>query len=69
GLQPLAANQAVFFSFGARAATRRTYLSVNDSTAGFNANSDLFVEVTGLVGGLPNLGALTTSNYFNNSPF
>jgi hypothetical protein len=64
GAQALAVNQAVFFSFGATAATRRTYLSVNDSIAGFNASNDLFIEVTGLVGTLPN-GTLTTSNYFN----
>ncbi|MBW4565401.1 MAG: DUF4347 domain-containing protein [Mojavia pulchra JT2-VF2] len=63
GSQPLAANQAVFFSYGATAATRRTYVSVNDSNAAFNASSDLFIEVTGMVGTLP-AGALTSSNYF-----
>ncbi|BAZ28864.1 Na-Ca exchanger/integrin-beta [Cylindrospermum sp. NIES-4074] len=63
GSQALATNQAVFFSFGATAATRRTYVSVNDSNAGFNSGSDLFIEVTGLVGTLPT-GALTTNDYF-----
>jgi Ca2+-binding RTX toxin-like protein len=63
GLQPLGANQAVFFSFGASASTRRTYLSVNDSTAGFNAGSDLFIEVTGMVGTLAS-GQLNSSSYF-----
>lgn len=64
GSQTLGTNQAVFFSFGPTAATRRTYLSVNDNTVGFNAISDLFVEVTGLVGTLPSQG-LTPTSYFN----
>ncbi|WYL95766.1 MAG: choice-of-anchor L domain-containing protein [Gloeotrichia echinulata IR180] len=63
GAQALGANQAVFFSYGATVATRRSYLAVNDSTAGFNANSDLFIEVTGMVGTLTP-GSLVSSNYF-----
>ncbi len=64
GNQALGINQAVFFSFGATVATRRTYMSVNDGNSGFNANSDLFIEITGMAGTL-NLGSLTTSNYFS----
>ncbi|XZF61792.1 MAG: S8 family serine peptidase [Gloeotrichia echinulata DVL01] len=63
GSQALGANQAVFFSYGATVPTRRSYLAVNDSTAGFNANSDLFIEVTGIVGTLTP-GSLVSSNYF-----
>ena len=63
GAQALGANQAVFFSYGATVPTRRSYLAVNDSTAGFNANSDLFIEVTGIVGTLTP-GSLVSSNYF-----
>jgi Ca2+-binding RTX toxin-like protein len=63
GSQALATNSAVFFSFGSSVATRRTYVSVNDGTAGFNAASDLFVEVTSMVGTLPT-GSLTPSSYF-----
>ncbi|MCM0591193.1 MAG: cadherin domain-containing protein [Gloeotrichia echinulata DEX184] len=63
GAQALGANQAVFFSYGATVPTRRSYLAVNDSTAGFNANSDLFIEVTGMVGTLTP-GSLVSSNYF-----
>ena len=63
GAQALATNSAVFFSFGSSVATRRTYVSVNDGTAGFNAANDLFVEVTAMVGTLPT-GSLTASNYF-----
>ncbi|BAZ33978.1 5'-nucleotidase/2',3'-cyclic phosphodiesterase (plasmid) [Cylindrospermum sp. NIES-4074] len=63
GSQPLGINQAVFFSFGATAATRRTYVSVNDGNADFNSSSDFFIEVTGLVGTLPT-GPLTTNSYF-----
>jgi len=62
GAQALAANSAVFFSFGTNAITRRTYVSVNDGTAGFNAASDLFVEVTAMVGTIPT--GSTTNNYF-----
>ncbi len=67
GSQALAANQAVFFSFGTSVYARRTYLSVNDNIAGWNANSDLFIEVTGLIGSLPT-GSLNTSNYFFSVP-
>jgi Ca2+-binding RTX toxin-like protein len=63
GAQALGANQAVFFSYGATVPTRRSYLAVNDSTPGFNANSDLFIEVTGRVGTLTT-GSLVSSNYF-----
>lgn len=59
----LAANQAVFFTIGS-GRTSRLYLSVNDSIAGFNANSDLVMEVTGMIGAPSGIGALTASNYF-----
>jgi Ca2+-binding RTX toxin-like protein len=63
GAQTLAANQAVFFSFGATSSTRRTYLSANDSNPGYNSGSDLFIEVTGIVGTLPS-GSLASQSYF-----
>ena len=63
GEQVLAANQAVFFSFGLTAATRRTYLAVNDGNLGYNSGSDFFLEVTGIVGTLPS-GSLVSNNYF-----
>ena len=63
GAQALAANQAVFFSFGATASTRRTYLAVNDSNPGYNSVSDLLIEVTGIVGTLPS-GSLASKSYF-----
>ncbi|WP_397325864.1 bluetail domain-containing putative surface protein [Nostoc sp. 2RC] len=58
GTQPLAAKQAVFFGWNGG-----TYLSVNDSTAAFNATSDLLINVTGMIGTLAT-GSLTTNNYF-----
>ena len=62
----LGANQAVFFTTGS-GRTSRLYLSVNDSTAGFNANSDLVMEVTGMIGAPSSVGALTANNYFATS--
>lgn len=63
GAQALAANQAIFFSFGATTSTRRTYLAVNDSNPGYNSVSDLLIEVTGIVGTLPS-GSLASKSYF-----
>lgn len=63
GEQALGVNQAVFFSFGASSKSRRTYLAVNDTTSSFNANTDLFIEVTGQVGTLAQ-GSLRSNRYF-----
>ncbi|MEA5528523.1 bluetail domain-containing putative surface protein, partial [Dolichospermum sp. UHCC 0684] len=41
------ANSAARFSFGSR-----TFVAINDATAGFNANTDAIIEVTGLTGTL-----------------
>jgi hypothetical protein len=41
------ANSAAQFSFGSR-----TFVAINDATAGFNANTDAIIEVTGLTGTL-----------------
>ncbi|MBD2692762.1 hypothetical protein H6G68_13515 [Anabaena catenula FACHB-362] len=60
------ANEAVFFTTGS-GRTSRLYLSVNDGTAGFNANNDLVIEVTGMIGAPSNVGALTANNYFATS--
>lgn len=62
-MQTLGVNQAVFFSFGATTTTRRSYLAVNDNISGYNAASDLFIEVTGMVGTL-STGLLVSNNYF-----
>ncbi|QLE59276.1 calcium-binding protein [Nostoc sp. TCL26-01] len=58
GTQALAVKQAVFFGWNGG-----TYLSVNDSTAAFNATTDLLINVTGMTGTLAT-GALTPNNYF-----
>ncbi|QEI41649.1 Poly(beta-D-mannuronate) C5 epimerase 7 [Dolichospermum sp. UHCC 0315A] len=42
-----AANSAAQFTFGTR-----TFVAINDATAGFNANTDAIIEVTGLTGTL-----------------
>jgi len=47
-------NQAATFSYGSGTATR-TFLALNDSTAGFNSNSDAIIEFTGYSGLLTNL--------------
>ncbi|MFM7612963.1 MAG: bluetail domain-containing putative surface protein, partial [Synechococcales cyanobacterium] len=61
GNQALGINEAVFFSYGVT--LKSTYLVVNDSTGTFNAGTDLFINVTGLVGNMVT-GELTPSNYF-----
>ncbi|MBD1918191.1 MULTISPECIES: DUF4347 domain-containing protein [Cyanophyceae] len=61
GAQAMAANQAVFFRWGAR-----TFLSVNDGNAAFSKGTDLVAEVTGLrmAGSDSTAGTLTVTNYF-----
>lgn len=63
GVQPLAANQAVFFSLGINGRTRRDYLLVNDDVAGFDANNDLLVNLIATNTTLPS-GTLTVTDYF-----
>ena len=41
-----------------------TYLAINNSTAGFQSNSDLLVNLTGLTGTLPTLGNIAVSSFF-----
>ncbi|MEH2325019.1 MAG: calcium-binding protein [Nostoc sp.] len=41
-----------------------TYLAINNSTAGFQANSDLLINLTGLTGTLPALGNIAVSGFF-----
>ena len=48
------ANQAATFAFRAGTATR-TFLALNDSTAGFSSTSDALIEITGYTGLLTNL--------------
>jgi serralysin len=48
------ANQAATFTFRAGTATR-TFLALNDSTAGFSSTSDALIEITGYTGLLTNL--------------
>ncbi|QFS48472.1 calcium-binding protein [Nostoc sphaeroides] len=65
----LAGNQALGVSGAAlvrvgSGAIAGTYLAINNSTAGFQANSDLLVNLTGLTGTLPALGNITVSSFF-----
>jgi Ca2+-binding RTX toxin-like protein len=46
-----AANSAAQFTFGTGANTR-TFVAINDATAGFSATTDAIIEVTGLTGTL-----------------
>jgi hypothetical protein len=52
-----AANRAATFSFD-DAAGRRTFLAINDATAGFSATNDAIVEITGFTGSLTNLALI-----------
>ena len=60
----LGANQAVFFGTGT-GRTARLYVSVNDGVAGFNAGSDLVIEVSRMIGEPTIVGSLVPSNYFS----
>ncbi|MFN5513449.1 MAG: Calx-beta domain-containing protein [Cyanobacteriota bacterium] len=62
GPQPLGANEAIFFRWGA-GRLKSAYLIVNDNASAFDSESDLVVNVTGLVGALT-VGSLTPANYF-----
>ncbi|PSB14681.1 hypothetical protein C7B61_02030 [filamentous cyanobacterium CCP1] len=61
GSQALKAREAVFLSWQAK-----TYLVVNDQTAGFSATNDLVINVTGMQmqAGDASAGSLNVSNYF-----
>ncbi|WP_442941544.1 bluetail domain-containing putative surface protein [Nostoc sp.] len=41
-----------------------TYLAINNSTAGFQSNSDLLVNLTELTGTLPTLGNIAVNSFF-----
>ena len=62
GSQALAINEAVFFTFGVR-----TYLTVNDGTAGFSNSNDLVIDITNIKFKTGNniVGSLTVSDYFS----
>jgi hypothetical protein len=62
GQQGLNSNEAVLFKWNFR-----TYLSVNDTTLGFNSSKDLLVEVTGITfaAGDTTAGTLVVNNYFS----
>ena len=51
------ANGASAFTFGAGAGLR-TFIALNDATAGFNASQDSVVEITGYTGNLNNLAII-----------
>ena len=54
GRNNFASHQAATFTFVSGKATR-TFLAVNDGIAGFNANTDSLIELTGYSGNLANL--------------
>ncbi|MFO7629943.1 MAG: bluetail domain-containing putative surface protein [Prochlorococcaceae cyanobacterium] len=51
------ANTAAAFSLGT-GATQRTFLALNDATAGYQAGSDGLIEITGYTGNLNDLAIL-----------
>ncbi|NVZ10749.1 hypothetical protein HW932_15905 [Allochromatium humboldtianum] len=63
--QALAANAAVYFTWNDGTSVR-SFIAVNDATAGFSATNDLVIEVTGIAlkSGDAALGSLTVSDYF-----
>jgi VCBS repeat-containing protein len=66
GFNPLAAGAAaIVVSTGAGIAG--TYLLIDDGVAGFGSN-DLVVNITGLSGGLPTVGASSVGSFFKVNP-
>jgi hypothetical protein len=59
GNQALGINRAVLVQ-----ANTATYLIINDGVAGFQSANDLVINLTGLTGTLPALGAISVSNFF-----
>ncbi len=60
GNQALGINSAVLV----RDNTASTYLIINDGTAGFQSANDLVINLTGLTGTLPALGAIAVNSFF-----
>lgn len=63
GNQALGVNGAVLVKVTS-GAIAGTYLAINDSIAGFQASSDVLVNLTGLTGTLPALGNIAVSSFF-----
>ncbi|MFN9176505.1 MAG: beta strand repeat-containing protein, partial [Synechocystis sp.] len=59
GSQALGINEAVLVK-----ASTATYLVINDGTAGFQSANDLVVNLTGITGTLPALGAIPVNSFF-----
>jgi len=72
GNQTLGSNQAVLFQYGS-GVIKSTYLIVNASDSSFNANNELFINVTGMNGysslakGLIASNSTQVGNYFGTS--
>ena len=65
----IAGNQALAINSAALVKVTTTgiagaYLVVNDSTAGFQANNDLLVNITGFTGTIPALGNVAVNSFF-----
>lgn len=59
GMQPLEINSAVFVR-----ALGSSYLIINDGNAGFQSGEDLVINITGVAGPLPALGAIAPGQFF-----
>jgi serralysin len=49
------ANRAATFSYADPSGVSRSFIAINDATAGFSASTDAIVEITGYTGSLNNL--------------
>ncbi|MDO9310119.1 MAG: calcium-binding protein, partial [Nitrosomonas sp.] len=63
GNQALSVNQAAFV-LSTNGAIAGSYLIVNDSVAGFQASTDLVINITGQTGSLPTFGAAPVDTFF-----
>jgi Ca2+-binding RTX toxin-like protein len=63
GNQALGINSAVLVQ-ATNTGIAGTYLFINDGTAGFQANNDLLINITGSTGALPGLGVIAVNSFF-----
>jgi Ca2+-binding RTX toxin-like protein len=63
GEQSLGLNSAALVQVGSGQATAM-YLLINDQSAGFQANTDILLNLTGISGNLPSLGNIPVNSFF-----
>jgi hypothetical protein len=63
GNQALGLNSATLVKVNV-GAIAGTYLVINDNVAGFQANNDVLINMTGIIGTLPTVGTISANSFF-----